>query len=220
MTPFHNELGFGYKNENVLFFFANGAATLDLLKIKFPELSFHEIRQTHSDIVIEASKIYTEADAHYSSEKNAALLIKTADCMPILIYCNQTRRVAAVHAGWRGVQNKISRKTMESLITTGSTKTDFDIFVGPSIQQQSFEVDLDVFEKLVNPDLPSTYFQKKDKYYIDLNALVLKQINDCTDSQARVTFSKIDTKTNLDFHSYRRGKSPSDRNLSFACLLT
>lgn len=228
MTPFKNDLGFGYQNQKVLFFFANGTATLERLKNEFRDFKFYEIRQTHSDIVIEATSVYTEADAHLTSLKNAALLIKTADCMPLMIYCNQTQRAAAVHAGWRGVENKITRKTLESLIATGSTECNFDIYVGPSIQQKSFEVDRDVFEKLINsstdhtPDfnLASLYYQENNKYYIDLNELVLQQINQCTDHKARVTFSKIDTKTSLDFHSYRRGKSPSERNLSFVCLLT
>ncbi|MBY0453038.1 MAG: polyphenol oxidase family protein [Bdellovibrionaceae bacterium] len=220
MIPFKNELGFGYKNDDVLFFFGNGSATVDKLKKHFSEFNFLEIRQTHSDIVIEATKTYMEADAHFSRQKNEALLIKTADCMPIMIYCSQTQRVAALHAGWRGVENQITRKTLEVLISSGSTKCDFDIFVGPSIQQNSFEVDRDVFEKLVSPDLTATYYQKSDKYYIDLNAIVFQQISACTDSKARVTFSKIDTKTSLEFHSYRRGKSPSERNLSFVCLLT
>ena len=148
--------------------------------------------------------------------------------MPLLLYCPQTKRVAAIHAGWRGVVNKITLKTIQNLVATGSTDRDFDIYVGPSIQQKSFEVDRDVFKKLVSAetdhlsdfDLAATYFQENDKFYIDLNALVQQQISVCTDSKARVTFSKADTKTSLDFHSYRRGKSPSERNLSFVCLLT
>lgn len=228
MTPFENELGFGYKNQDVLFFFGNGSATLDKLKTKFSDFKFYEIRQTHSDIVIEATTLYTEADAHFTSLKNAALFIKTADCMPLMVYCKQTQRVAAIHAGWRGVENKITRKTLETLSGSGSTLHDFDIYVGPSIQQKSFEVDRDVFEKLINSktdhlahyNLAELYFQQNEKYYIDLNALVLQQINLVTNSRARVLFSKIDTKTSLDFHSYRRGKSSSERNISFVCLLT
>ena len=228
MAPFSHELGFGYKNGSVLFFFGNGTATLEKLKNKFSEINFLEIRQTHSALVIEATKTYTEADAHFTNQKNTALLIKTADCMSLMIYCRQTNRVAAIHAGWRGVENKITSKTIHKLIATGSTHCDFDIFVGPSIQQKSFEVDRDIFEKLISaetehlPDfnLATTYFQENDKFYINLNALVQQQISVCTNSRARVTFSNVDTKTNLDFHSYRRGKSPSERNLSFVCLLT
>ena len=233
---FENQFGFGFKNKKFLCFFGNTAADVQHLQNEFVNLKFCRLKQTHSDLVIESTAsgeidLHTfghasaiEADAHYTSIPARALCIATADCMPIMIWCEQTFRVAAVHAGWRGVENKILIKTLQKLIESGSSQKRFQIFVGPSIQQNSFEVDRDVYEKIsaaacgLAPE--KIAFSKEEKFHVDLNSALLSQIQFVAEETVSVTFSKIDTKTSLDFYSYRRGKLTKERNLSFACLLT
>ena len=115
MKYFQNDLGFGYKDEKVLIFFGNKNAELVNIAQAFPAFKFLRVKQTHSDIFVAASEELQEADAHWTGEKNIALIIATTDCMPIMIYCEQTHRVAAVHAGWRGVVNGIIEKNFESV---------------------------------------------------------------------------------------------------------
>jgi YfiH family protein len=222
VISFQNKLGFGFRDENILAFFGNINAELAQLQNEFPNLEFLRVKQTHSDLIVEASAILTEADAHWTSSINKSLLIATADCMPILIFCQQTRRTAAVHAGWRGVVNKITEKTLNLLVATGSSKKDFQIFVGPSILQNSFEVDHDVYEKIKTSSykLPENEYCEfnNNKYYINLNKVVLSQIQNVSDD-TKVNLSLIDTKTDQNFYSYRRGKLKSERNLSFIALL-
>ena len=224
MQPFQNSYGFGFKDEKVLLFFGNNHGELEQLKTAFPSFSFVRVKQTHSDIVISATPELTEADAHYGSEKNQALVIATADCMPIMIYCQQTNRVAAVHAGWRGVVNKITIKTLQTLISTGSDLKKFKIFVGPSIQQKSFEVDLDVFENIAasaeNISVSDFSYSENNKFYIDLNKVLLSQLKNLLGPNCELQFSTVDTKTSTELYSYRRGKLRHERNLSFVCLLT
>lgn len=229
VTYFENEFGFGFKNEKYICFFGNAKTELPQLHSLFPSIEFFRVKQTHSDIVVE-SKVsltgdsLTEADAHWTSKANKALLIATADCMPIMIYCKQTNRAAAVHAGWRGVVKRITEKTLQCLIETGSTEKNFDIFIGPSIQQESFEVDSDVYEKLILSTVdvkPTEYsYNLNNKYYINLNKIVLNQIDSITKANSHVSFSEIDTKKILNYRSYRRDKLRAERNLSFICLLT
>lgn len=68
-----------------------------------------EVRQVHGDTVIvnavespldRAADL--EADGHCTREKGLALLIKTADCQPLLLAAEDGSAVAALHAGWRG----------------------------------------------------------------------------------------------------------------------
>ncbi len=247
---FKNSYGFGFKNKKFVCFFGNASADISHLQNEFTDFKFCRLKQTHSNTVVESipsidsdihlfgEKFSAEGDAHFTHLSNRALTIATADCMPIMIWCKQTDRAAAVHAGWRGVENKIIIKALEKLIETGSSKKSFEIFVGPSIQKNSFEVDRDVFEKISASalGLPTEKFAdfKNEKYYIDLNRVLLRQIFFITsekftpdfrnDEEFRsenvsVVFSKIDTKTSFDFFSYRRGKQSKERNLSFACSL-
>lgn len=231
MSPFQNKnLGLVVERSQFVCHFGNTKSETTQLKQAYPHFNLIRVRQTHSDIVIKAEyrpetayEQLTEADAHYSSEKNQALAIATADCMPIMIYCPQTHRAAAIHAGWRGVANKITEKTLKTLIETGSTEKKFEIFVGPSILQASFEIDEDVFTNLKRSqyNLKDNEFSeyKDGKYYVDLTKIVLSQINFITESKAQTHFCNIDTKKNENFYSYRRGKQSKERNLSFICLL-
>lgn len=204
-------------------FFGNSQDNFAKIQQDFPRLNFKKIHQTHSDIVVESSANLNEADSHYTSETNAALLISTADCMPIMIYCKQTHRVAAVHAGWRGVANKITEKTLQKLIATGSSKKEFQFWVGPHILQGSFEVDRTTYDLLsvAHYNLPVNDYvvEKNNKYYVALNKIIETQIKNITGHSSEILFLDIDTKTSSDYYSYRRDQKTKERNLSFICLL-
>lgn len=211
-----------YQNE-VFVYFGDSRNSLESIQAAYPKLAIKKIRQTHSDLVVEASDSVTEADAHYTSEINSALLIATADCMPIMIYCSQTRRVAAIHAGWRGIANRITEKTLEKLITTGSSKKEFQIWVGPHILQNSFEIDQEAYELLLNAQsgLAENEFMYKlnSKYHVALKKILAAQIELVAPGTTKLLFLDIDTKTNSDYYSYRRDQKTKERNLSFICIL-
>lgn len=210
--------------QNKAFVFFGGIhEPLAKFQIDFPNFQPKKIRQTHSDIVVEASDNLYEADAHYTSQTNAALLVSSADCMPIMIYCRQTHRVAAVHAGWRGIANKITEKMLQKLIASGSTKKQFQIWVGPHILQNSFAVDKPVCDVLTQAQHGITtqeYIQERNnKFYISLKNILISQIKFTCGSIPEMVFVEVDTKTNSDYHSFRRDPATKERNLSFICLL-
>lgn len=217
MQPFQNELGIGFRSDKALIFFGGIHASLAKIQQAFPDLKFLRVKQTHSDIVIQAQEPALEADAQWTAAKNTGLLISTADCIPLMIYCSLTHRSAAVHAGWKGVQNQISAKMVNLLLQSGSTLESLQFFAGPHIMQNSFEIDADVFEQLqkAHPTLDPKNYSKGSvsKHYVDLKFLVEKQVG------KSVTSVGIDTKTNENFFSYRRGKHGNERNLSFIAVL-
>jgi polyphenol oxidase len=200
------EFGFEYKSSDHIVFFGKKNCFLQTLQHIYPHFEFRMLKQTHSDILIGSTtgSDLIEADAHWTAEKNIALVVKTADCIPALIYDPKKEIALAIHAGWRGVENQITKKSLEHIRST----KDFKIYLGPHIQKQSFECDLDVKNKL---DSNSNYsIQKNNKFYIDLKSILLSQIN----LTAHVDLN-LDTVTDLNFNSYRRDKSDAGRNLSF-----
>ncbi len=218
------ELGFTFQNSKVIVFFGKATATQTDLQQKFPQLQFYFIKQTHSDIIIKASEQITEADAHYTDEINKALLIRTADCMPILIYNLLTGTAAAVHAGWRGVVNQITIKTLQILKSANAKSNDFQIWIGPHILQNSFEVEESVLKLILTSspalDKKELYYESKNKFYVDLKQIVNSQINSVISSAVMQNYLDFDTKTNVKFHSFRRDKLESGRNLSFIAKLS
>lgn len=72
-----------------------------------------------------------------------AVVIKTADCVPILLADKKSGRVAAVHAGWRGTVSDIVTKAAEKMCCAPS---DLLCAIGPSIGMCCYEVGDEVYE--------------------------------------------------------------------------
>ena len=67
-------------------------------------------------------------------------IIKTADCLPVLVVDPLRRQLAAVHAGWRGTLGRILGRAIAELIGTGSEPTDLIVALGPCIRSCCYEV--------------------------------------------------------------------------------
>ncbi len=74
--------------------------------------NFSELLQTHGDeLIFDPEPIQIdhkpmhEADGQATQQKGLALIIKTADCQPILICHKQGTHIMALHVGWRGNRN-------------------------------------------------------------------------------------------------------------------
>ncbi len=73
------------------------------------------------------------------------ILLRYADCTPILIYDPAHRAFAVVHSGWRGTMQAAARVAVEALTATyGSRPADMVAGVGPSIGPCCYEVGDDV----------------------------------------------------------------------------
>lgn len=207
------EIGFEYQSNQHLVFFGKKTADISLLKKNYPYFDFRFLHQTHSDSLIKSCVNSSEiaADAHWTEEKNKALVIRTADCIPCMIINNNTQDILALHAGWKGVENKILQKSLKML-----NWKNLSVFWGPHILQSSFEVDEPVKNLLLQSgfNLSSEVCRAShNKFFIDLLQIAQSQIRQC--SEAQEYFCLYNTQTNLDFHSYRRDKFNAGRNLSF-----
>lgn len=208
-----------FENNYVQIFFGGTEDTLEKIQKSFVTLKLSRIKQTHSNIVVEASDQLIEADAHFTDKKQLALMISTADCLPIMLYCTETNRVAAIHAGWKGVENKIVIKTLEKLIQTGSQNKKFIFWIGPHIMQDSFEVNEDVYQMLLNSSYSANIsYQKGNKFFVNLLQIVESQIIHILGYKPEIHLVRIDTKTSTEFNSHRLNPNSKARNLSFICL--
>ncbi len=193
--------------------------SLDDLKKKFPEFNFVEITQVHGDKMVYASDTPHEADAHWSDKNNCALIIKTADCIPLLI--SHPEYICAIHAGWRGVLNEITVKSLQVLIEKYGEKDKIQIALGPHIQRDSFEISKDLFPKFKYSSEKyniENYFHTNshhpDKYFIHLSTLVLGQLKFLGIADTQVRVSRIDTMTNPEYNSYRRTSQQKSQYLA------
>lgn len=73
-------------------------------------------------------------DAFITSAKEVGLLVKIADCQPILLYDPTRRIVGAVHSGWRGSIKNILGKTVQRMEGEfGVNPQDVYVAIGPSL---------------------------------------------------------------------------------------
>ncbi len=94
-----------------------------------------ECRQVHGDRIIRApAEDGLEADGMMTAEAGEGLMIKTADCQPILFASRDGRRVMAIHAGWRGNRINFPGKAVRAFCQAYNLEPE-DIFAvrGPSL---------------------------------------------------------------------------------------
>ncbi|MEM9533821.1 MAG: peptidoglycan editing factor PgeF [Pseudomonadota bacterium] len=98
-----------------------------------------------------------EADAAWTDEAGIACTVLTADCLPVLVCDAAQRRVAAAHAGWRGLAAGVLEATFADMDARPESTR---VWLGPAIGPQVYEVGEEVRDAFQG-DLPANagYFQ-------------------------------------------------------------
>lgn len=218
-----HDLGIQWRFEDYLVLFGDQRGKPELFSQQFPHFEERKIKQVHGDTVVEASTQIVEADAHFTRDPFLALQIKTADCLPIFAVDPVQKNIVGIHAGWRGVASQITLKSLHKLVSLGGQPENFRVVIGPHIRKQSFEVDEPVWAQLMD-SIPATFNHEFKKFYeplpnekfkIDLEGIVRTQIKELKVPEKNIDSVEIDTLSNQAWHSFRRDKEQSGRNVSF-----
>lgn len=96
--------------------------------------SWGRIKQVHSDRVLRASdgEQLREADGVWTDERDRVVGVNGGDCLPILLVGD--RRIAAAHAGWRGLVAGIVEAAVRAVEPA-------QVWIGPGIGPCCYEVD-------------------------------------------------------------------------------
>ncbi|MCB0411431.1 MAG: polyphenol oxidase family protein [Bdellovibrionales bacterium] len=213
--PSNEILCFHQEVDGAKFYFGTRHLPKEQLSKLYPQWRFCFLKQVHGANVVEANpEELFEADGHFTSLFNQALVIQTADCVPILLM--GSRKIGAVHAGWRGVQKEILRDAIKKIQPVDH------VFIGPHIGPKSFEVGLEVVQAFENrfADLEgwSLPHHCPDKRYLHLSKMVEYQIS-LWAPQVSIKKLELDTFTHSEMASYRRSGGSKERQFSF-CVLT
>jgi YfiH family protein len=109
------------------------------------------LRQMHGTTVVDAATVKPdcEADAAFVTRSGIACAVLTADCLPLLLCDSGGTRVAAVHAGWRGLLGGVIENSVRCLDCPGSRLL---AWLGPAIGPGAFEVGDEVRDAFVAED--------------------------------------------------------------------
>ena len=115
-----------------------------------------------------------EADAVYTEKKNIVLAIQTADCVPVLIADKDGKCIGAAHCGWKSAVKNILEKLISKMNEKGASQ--FMAIIGPSIHQESYEVNKQYFDIFLEESLENAKFftpsVKHEHFMFDLSGYV------------------------------------------------
>jgi YfiH family protein len=110
-------------------------------------VSPHQVHGTTVGIVDERDKgrVRPLTDALVTVTPGVLLMLRFADCTPIMLYDPKRRAIGLVHAGWRGTVAGVARAAVEAMVTSlGCRPVDIVAGIGPSIGPCCYEVGEDV----------------------------------------------------------------------------
>ena len=106
------------------------------------------LNQIHGTAVVEAisHEAPPTADASFARSPGEACVVLTADCLPVLFCDRDGTRVAAAHAGWRGLAGGVLNSALSAM---GVAPDRVLAWLGPAIEQDAFEVGSEVREQFL-----------------------------------------------------------------------
>lgn len=177
----------------------------------------YDVWQVHSPDVVcatgprDPTTPHRKADAILTNIPGLALLMRFADCVPILLFDPVTEVVGLVHAGWQGTANKVVINAVHSLQQAYLVEPrNLIAALGPSIAPHHYEVGTPVVEKITAAfgSAADQVLQKRDeredRYLLDLwsaNKILLNQAG-----VKRIEIASICTACNLDDWYSHRGE--------------
>lgn len=105
-----------------------------------------------------------EGDAWVSSRSDRLALVYTADCVPVLVASADGKRVAAIHAGWRGLVAEVIPAALRALGTAPTIAA-----IGPCLSRRSCEMGPEVAEQFRAVGLAACIHEEPGaRPYVDL----------------------------------------------------
>jgi YfiH family protein len=118
--------------------------------------SIYDVWQVHGDRVVIADhprppgQPHKKADVILTDQAGVSLLMRFADCVPILLYDPNRRVVGLAHAGWKGTILGTARRAVLTMTNRyGSNPGDIVAAIGPSIAKHHYEVGPEVAAQVV-----------------------------------------------------------------------
>lgn len=174
--------------------------------------------QVHGTRVVLAEQATSRpaADASVTQQSAIVCAVLTADCLPILVCDQAGSMVAAIHAGWRSLAAGIIEET---LALFPQPLQQLQVWLGPSISQDAFEVGIEVRDQFVthNPQAAQCFRPQGTCWYADLYGLARQRLQHCgvihISGGNHCTYNEPER-----FFSYRRDGQKSGRMASLIWL--
>ncbi len=168
------------------------------LKQRFSLETLWRSHQIHSNMIFVDGE--GEGDGIIITKPSIAL-IRTADCVPVVLFDRVADIAGVFHSGWRGTELKIVSKGVKKMKELGCRNISAVIF--PAIGFCCFEIGEELLERFKNAEIPTE--RRGGKLYADLKTAIKNElrnggVTDISD-QSECTFC------GEGYFSYRRYKT-------------
>ena len=163
------------------------------------------------------AEVPPDGDVLVSNDPAAAVAVRAADCVPLLLADSATGAVAAVHAGWRGTAAGAATAAVEALAREfGSKPQHLVVAIGPSIGACCYTVGSELMEAFAaaghSPHCIDRWFVQGQPVRLDLIAANRDQLQLAGVPDTQIHASELCTAMNLDvLTSYRAEKERAGR---------
>lgn len=143
-------------------------------------------------------------DSMWTQNENCMLVVKTADCVPVLVADPVQRLVGVIHVGWRGLAAQIVDASIDLARQHGSQPADWLVGIGPAICGKCYAVGKDVFDAV---PFARTFQTQGEKWTIDLQREVENLLTEAGVPASQIEVMRMCTFEHPTFFpSWRREK--------------
>ena len=179
------------------------------------------LHQVHGNHIVRGASFAgrPEADAIISNDPSEALVVRVADCAPILMADRRSGVVAAVHAGWRSTIKRIAPAAVRALADEYGTQPDsLIVAIGPSLGACCGEMGEEVVQMFLQAGHDSRsidrWFRREPgrRPHFDLWRANADELESAGVPREAIHISALCTRTHPDvFHSYRAAGAEAGR---------
>lgn len=182
------------------------------------------LNQVHGNnvIIVTSPGMQGDGDAMVTRVPGIVLVVKTADCVPVLMYDDKQKVICAVHSGWRGIYNEVVISTLNVLGNIFNTEiSSLKVSIGPSIEQRCYEVGEEVVSNFKEK---FQWWQRvidyaDNRFYLNLRKSIEIQLINSGVSYKNVEHIELCTFCREDlFYSWRRDGKKRERMYSYIGL--
>lgn len=178
------------------------------------------MEQLHSDginVVQEDAAVPSAGDGLIMMQKGVAGIIRTADCVPVIVCEVRSRMAAIVHAGWRGTVLGIAGKAVRMMVERGAEPSLMQALIGPCIGPCCYEVGQDVARRFLDAGFSERVVAERDgSLFVDLRKANAEDLKAAGVKHVQILGLCTRCNENL-FFSARRNES--GRQFSFAAVI-
>lgn len=200
-----------------------------LAKSNLDRATIIEMNQVHGSHVIVIDKKLVNAmsgqkipntDGMITNLKHTPLMIKTADCIPLVLYDPNNHAVGVCHVGWRGAMQKIHLVALLKMTNLYKSKLQsIKVWLGPAIQSCCYTLTKPPNQRHL-PEWQPYITSKKDLWHVDYVQFVIDSLIDAGVKKSNIINSGQCTYHQKQWYSYARAQQTGETDGRFATFVT